>query len=111
MHENQPVDYLKKDKESIKWQDAVKHMDKYVETEGTIISSFNSGKICFLNFSKDYKNTLTLVIFADDLRRFPANPEQYYKGRKISVQGRIKDYKGKVEIVLKSSDQIKLLDK
>jgi hypothetical protein len=104
-------DFLKTNRATIAWEDAPKNIDKYVDTEGKIVSAYNSGKICFLNFSKDYKNTLTLVIFAGDFRRFHDNPDKYYLGKKIGVQGRIKDYKGKVEIVLRSSDQVRVLDK
>jgi DNA/RNA endonuclease YhcR with UshA esterase domain len=107
---NIETDYKTKEKNIISWQDADKYTGRYVETEGEIISSYNNGKICFLNFHKDYKKYLTLVIFASDFKKFPDKPEKYYLGKKIKVEGRVKEYQGRPEIILKTPDQIKILN-
>jgi DNA/RNA endonuclease YhcR with UshA esterase domain len=93
--------------QEIKWQDASSHEGGYVRVKGVIASSKNTGKVCFLNFDKDYKNTMTLVIFSSNFKRFPANPEKHYLGRQVTVEGRVKMYKGKPEIILGSAEQIK----
>lgn len=98
-----------KDKVKIKYTDAPAFLGRYVEVEGEIVSSYNSGKVCYLNFDKNYKETLSLVIFASNYNRFPANPEKYYLNKTIRIEGRIKDYKGRLEIVLGSQDQIKVI--
>jgi len=100
------------EKENIKinWKDASKYAGKYVITEGEIVSSFNNGKICFLNFDKDYKNSLSLVIFSNSFKKFPENPEKFYLGKKVRVEGRIKIYNERLEIVLESQDQIKIIN-
>jgi len=93
----------------ISWQDAAKHYEEYTTVEGTIVVTHNSGKACFLNFHPDYKRYFTAVIFASDFSRFPANPENYYYGKRIRVTGYIKEYKGKPEIILNDPSQIEVL--
>ena len=94
----------------IVWQDAGKYYGKNVIVEGTIVGSYNSGKVCFLNFHPDYKHHFTVVIFASAFPRFPANPENYYMGKKIRVSGYIKEYQGKPEIILNDPGQIEVLN-
>ena len=93
----------------ISWQDAAKHYGEYATVEGTIVATHNSGKACFLNFHLDYKRYFTAVIFASDFSLFPANPENYYYGKKVHVSGYIKEYKGKPEIILNDPSQIEIL--
>jgi len=93
----------------ISWRDAAKHYGEYATVEGTIVATHNSGKACFLNFHPDYKRYFTAVIFASAFPRFPANPENYYYGKKVRVSGYIKEYKGKPEIILNDPSQIEIL--
>lgn len=95
--------------EIISWQDAAKHYGEYAAIDGTIVATHNSGKACFLNFHHDYRNYFTAVIFASNFSRFPANPENYYNGKKVRVSGDIKEYKGKPEIILNDQNQIEIL--
>lgn len=98
-----------KTKTKIDYKNAFKYSGKYVETEGTIAASYNNGRICYLNFDRDYKKYVALVIFADSYKKFPEKPEKYYLNKNIRVEGRIKEYKGRLEIVLGSPEQIKIL--
>jgi len=93
----------------IPWQDAYKHYGEYKIVEGSIVATHNSGKACFLNFSYNYKQDLTAVIFSSAFPHFPANPENYYYGKKVRVAGYIKKYHGKPEIVLNHPGQIEIL--
>jgi len=95
--------------EVISWQDAAEHYGESATVEGTIIATRNTGKACFLNFHQDYKHNFTAVIFASDFPLFPANPQNYYKGKKVRVSGYIKDYKGQPEIILNDPSQIEIL--
>jgi len=96
--------------EIITWQDAGEYYGKTKTIEGKIVASNNTGKVCFLNFHKDWKKFFTAVIFASDFDKFPVNPEDYYLNRKVRVRGLIKEYQGKPEIILKSPKQIEIIE-
>ncbi|MBU7047281.1 MAG: thermonuclease family protein [Theionarchaea archaeon] len=92
----------------IMWRDADKYYNQYVIVEGTIVDTFNSGNVCFLNFDTDYQ--FTAVIFASDFLGFPFIPEIFYLGNKVQIIGIIKEYKGSPEIIVKTPDQIRILN-
>jgi micrococcal nuclease len=93
----------------ITWSDAENYYNQYVIIEGIIVDTFNSGRVCFLNFHTDYQYC-TAVIFACDLPGFPDTPDTYYLGRKVQIIGIIKQYKGSPEIIVKTPDQIRILN-
>jgi micrococcal nuclease len=93
---------------TVNWKDAANHYGKYKTVEGTIVSGKCLPKVCFFNFNQDYRTAFTVVIFASDLSKFPPNPDQFYRNKKVQVTGTIKEYKGKPEIIIKGTDQIKI---
>jgi micrococcal nuclease len=93
----------------IDWKDAHNYYDQYVIVEGTIVDTYNSGNVCFLNFHTDYQY-FTAVIFASDFLGFPFIPESFYLGKTVQVIGIIKEYKGSPEIIVKTPDQIRILN-
>jgi len=93
----------------VPWNEASNYYGQYVTVDGVIVATYNSGKACFLNFHEDYKNHFTAVIFASDYYNFPSNPEDYYDNKHVQVTGRVKEYQGKPEIILKSPNQIKIV--
>jgi hypothetical protein len=90
----------------IPWQDAANYYGQIKTVGGTIVETKNTGKVCFLNFSPNWRTDFTAVIFASDFSKFPPNPEAYYRGKKVRVTGNIQEYRGKPEIILKSQSQI-----
>ncbi|MDD8019915.1 MAG: OB-fold nucleic acid binding domain-containing protein [Acidobacteriota bacterium] len=94
----------------IPFEKAGDYVGQTVTVAGVIVSSYNSGRACFLNFDPDYQHYLSLVIFASDFNRFPPQPEKYYLNKKVRVRGRIMLYKGRPEIILSSPDQIKIVE-
>lgn len=93
----------------ISYQDAAKYYGKIKTVEGVIVATNNTGKVCFLNFHKDWKRYFTGVIFASDFDKFPKNPEDYYLNRKVRITGLIKEYNGKPEIIIKNPAQIQII--
>jgi micrococcal nuclease len=91
----------------IDWKDADKYYNQYVIVEGTIVDTYNSGAVCFLNFDTDYQ--FTAVIFASDILGFPFIPEDFYLGKTVQIIGIIKEYKGSPEIIVKTPHQIRIL--
>jgi micrococcal nuclease len=93
----------------ITWSDAHKYYNQYVIVEGTIVNTHNSGIVCFLNFDTNYQY-FSAVIFASDFLGFPFIPEIFYLGKKVYIIGLIKEYNGSPEIIVKTPDQIKILN-
>ena len=93
----------------VQWDEAHNYYGQHLTVKGRIVSTYNSGKACFLNFHPDYKKYFTAVIFSSDFGQFPPNPEDYYYGKEVEVTGVIKEYKGKPEIILKTTSQIKII--
>ena len=91
----------------ISWDTADDYYNQYVIIEGTIINTYNSGRVCFLNFHPDYQYC-TAVIFACDFPGFPDTPDTYYLGKKVQIIGIIKQYRGSPEIIIKTPAQIKI---
>ncbi len=91
-------------------EEADRHYGEFVCVEGKIVVSHNSGRACFLNFSRDFRQHFTVVIFARSFTSFPARPEEYYLGKKIRVTGYVKEYQGKPEIIVSDQEQIKILE-
>ncbi|MBU7045383.1 MAG: thermonuclease family protein [Theionarchaea archaeon] len=92
----------------INWRDAHKYYNQYVIVEGTIVNTFNSGNVCFLNFHTDYQY-FTVVIFACDFPGFLMSPEAFYRGKKVYIIGIIKEYNGSPEIIVKTPGQIRII--
>jgi micrococcal nuclease len=92
----------------ITWVNADKYYNQYVIVEGTIVDTYNSGIVCFLNFHSDYQY-FTAVIFACDFPGFPDPPDTYYLGKKVQIIGIIKEYRNSPEIIVKTPDQIKII--
>ncbi|MBU7037830.1 MAG: thermonuclease family protein [Theionarchaea archaeon] len=94
----------------ISWREADQYYGCYVIVEGLIMDTYNSGEVCFLNFDPEWQQYFTAVIFACDFPDFPESPEKYYLGRKVQIIGFIREYRGKPEIIVKTPDQIKILE-
>ena len=95
---------------AISWQDAETYAGQEVTVEGKVMRSYDSGKVTFLNFDKDYRNTLTIVMFPSIYDKFPEKPAVYFDGHRIQVHGKVKMYEGAPEIVVTDSAQIEMLD-
>ncbi|NOX62444.1 MAG: hypothetical protein GXP42_10960 [Chloroflexi bacterium] len=93
----------------ISWRDASEFVGQQVVVEGKIVRTYDSGKVTFLNFTEDWRGTLSIVIFASDIDKFPQSPASYYRDRFIRVRGRIKEYKGAPEIIVESPAQIEIM--
>jgi len=104
----------KKIKESIKkyqlisWKNADKYYGKKVTVTGKVIDTHDSGKVIFLNFAKDYRNTFTAVIFKSNEYKFDVEPEKYYLNKYVYITGTIKEYKGAPEIIIEEPGQIRV---
>jgi micrococcal nuclease len=83
---------------------------KEVIVEGKVAATFRSKtNTVFLNFEKPYPNQcFSAVIFSSDQFKFVENPEKYYDQKNLRIRGKIQEYQGKPEIILKDPSQIEV---
>jgi micrococcal nuclease len=91
----------------ISWEDAKNYYNQYVIIHGTVTNTYRSKEVIYLYFSSD-KN-LKAVIFAFDFSQFPESPEIYYQNKTVNILGIIKSHKGTLTIIVKTPDQIRVL--
>lgn len=95
----------------IPWADAGNYVGRLVAVEGIVVATYNSGRVCFLNFHQEYRRYFRVAIFSQDFAKFPLQPENYYLRRRVRVTGIIKEYKGAPEMIVNDPGQIEILDR
>lgn len=114
-----------KEEEEISWQkltpeatglkvvgacNAGNYVGQEIIVEGKIVDTYKyQATNIFLNFGKAYPNQcFTGLIWADDWYKFPEAPEKYYLGKQARIKGKVIEYKGTPEIILKDPSQIEV---
>ncbi len=99
--------------QNIKAEEAAKHIGENV----TICGKMFGGKflersekqLTLLNLGAAYPNSpLTIKIEGVDRKKFEKNPEDYYLNKEICVTGTITEFKGKAEMQVTDTAQIKV---
>ena len=89
-------------------REAAAHVGETATIVGTVASVFRSpGGNVYLNFGADYpRQTFTAVALAP-VAGWTAGVDSL-EGRRLRVRGKIVNYRGRVEIVLREAEQISL---
>jgi micrococcal nuclease len=79
--------------------------------EGKVAEVYVSKKNnVFLNFERPYPNQcFSAVIFSENLKNFKEDPQKFYL-KKVRILGKIKEYRGKPQIILENQNQIEGLE-
>jgi DNA/RNA endonuclease YhcR with UshA esterase domain len=94
----------------VSWSEAAAYNGQTIIVEGQVVDTYNSGKVVFLNFAEDFRNTFKVAIFPDAWPLFPTPPEEHYKNKIIQVTGQIQLYQNVPEIIVDHPDQIKIVE-
>jgi DNA/RNA endonuclease YhcR with UshA esterase domain len=95
--------------ETITAAEAKNHIDKDVTVEGVVseVHHAASGRAIFIEIGGRYpSNPFSAVIFKDHFNKFPTSDS--LAGKTVDVTGRIKDYRGRAEIILDDPEQLKV---
>ena len=98
----------------INWDQADAHIGELITVCGPIVSSHfadsTNGQPTFLNMGKEYPDPqrFTILIWGQNLDRFPANPDDFYFGKNLCVSGTIVEYQGSLEIEVAHPRQIEI---
>lgn len=90
--------------------DAGNYLGKEVKVTGKVVDSHQTDSAAFLNFTEDSESGFTAVIFSRSFHKFDGKPAQTFLNKKVTVQGEVKAYKGKLEIIVNGPDQIRIVE-
>jgi hypothetical protein len=85
-------------------------VDTFQAIEFRVVRTTDTGRVTFLNSHDPYQGHFYVAIFPSEYERFPAPPALFFKGRCIVVQGTVALYKGAPQIVLRTPDDVRLVD-
>lgn len=100
--------------ETIQWDEAYQYLEQHVNICGPVVDSHfaasTDGQPTFLNLGKAYPepDRFTVLIWGSNLESFPFNPDEYYLGKTICVNGKIVEYEGSYEIEARRPEQIEV---
>jgi DNA/RNA endonuclease YhcR with UshA esterase domain len=89
--------------------EAKNHVDKDVTVEGVVseVHHAASGGAIFIEIGGRYpSNLFSAVIFKDEFSKFPTVDS--LAGKTVDITGRIKEYRGRAEIILSDPAQLKV---
>jgi DNA/RNA endonuclease YhcR with UshA esterase domain len=93
----------------IQSSEAKANIDQRVILKGYVADVAVREKVAYLNLDKKYpNNTCSITIFEIDFDKFGDFGK--YKNKNIEVTGRVTEYKGKPQIIIKSPTQIKIVN-
>jgi micrococcal nuclease len=86
------------------------YLGEEIIIQGKIANAYCSKtNTVFLNFGSVYpKQCFVAVIFNSYKDKFVKNPEKYYADKTVRIKGKISEYKGKPQIILKNPEQIEI---
>jgi micrococcal nuclease len=89
---------------------AKNYLGEEIIIQGKIADAYCSKtNTIFLNFGSAYpKQCFVAVIFNSYQDKFAKNPEKYYADKTVRIKGKISEYKGKPQIILKNPEQIEI---
>ena len=95
--------------ETVSAADAAAHTGQTATVEGVVSNVHqSSGGTVFLDLGGSFpNNTFAAVIFPSDTSKFPE--VNSLSGKKVDITGPIQEYRGKPEIILKSANQLKVV--
>ena len=101
---------LARDVQTISPSEAASHVGKEVVVEGVIsdVGYSSRSDTTFLNMGGRYPfNTFTAVIFKSAKPLFPQ--AKSWEGKKVTIRGVVKQYRGKPEIVLERAEPVEVV--
>lgn len=89
--------------------DATNYMNQQVVVRDVVVQVALRPTVALLNLNQQYPNApLTLVIRGSHTNNFP--DLENYLGQRVEISGRITDYQGRPQIILTTTNQIKILN-
>ncbi len=89
---------------------ASQHVDTFQAVEFEVVRTKDTGRVTYLNSHEPYAGHFYVAIFPGDYERFSQPPAILFRGKCIVVQGMIETYRGTPQIVLRSPEDVRILE-
>jgi hypothetical protein len=93
----------------VDWRDAGTRVGDIVTVEGEVVNAYATGDTQVLEFSDD-AHGFRVVILVPLFSTAPRDPERVYRGHRIRASGRVQRFEGRPEIIVRSTDQVEIVD-
>lgn len=94
---------------AVRWDEAHRHVGEVIVVEGTVVRTHRTASMLYLNFHQNWKRYLTVVVRAEDLGRFPKDPEAAYRGKRIRARGEVHLYQDRPEMSVRDPADIQIV--
>jgi len=84
--------------------------DTFQAVEFRVVRTKDTGRVTFLNSHDPYQGHFYVAVFPGDYDEFPEPPANHFRDECIVVQGTIELYRGTPQIVLRSADDVRILE-
>jgi hypothetical protein len=95
---------------AISAEQAAALVDTFQAVAFQVTGTKDTGRVTFLNSHNPYQGHFYVAVFPTLYDQFPAPPVQYFRGKCVAVQGQIELYRGTPQLVVRTADDIRVLD-
>ena len=87
------------------------HLGTEVVLEGAVVnqSASKTGDVRYLNFNRNFRNSISLVFFVKKSPDFSVEKLETFVGKQIRVRGVVEEYKDTLQIKVQNLSQIEVL--
>lgn len=94
----------------VPWTQAVHFVGQTITVQGAVVDTNNLGKVCFLNFTTDWRGQFYVVVFEPAFAAWPQPPEEHFLNKTIRVTGEVKVHQGRPQIQVHDPKQVELVE-
>ena len=99
--------------ETIGPENALQYTNQIRTIRGKVVSTKHSPKFVALRLGENTKKAFSILLFKNAIDNFHAqgiDPLTFYTGKIVEVSGRVRNYRGRPEIIVHAPSEIELLD-
>lgn len=93
----------------IPWQSAHQYVGQTITVEGQILDTYNTGTVCFLNFTRDKKG-FYIILFKETLAAWPESPDVFFLNKTVRITGEVSPRSGRTQIQVRQPSQITVVE-
>ena len=90
----------------VPWQAAGSYEGDVITVEGDVARARLEADTVVIEFSTDDPNAFRAILLIPLITDLPRQPQRLYEGKRVRVTGRIRDWHGQPEMILRSPDEI-----